>query len=277
MAHPEPGGVHLTERERARLQTWLRRTGRPTQGMTPLLEARYLARYRGQRIQYLTLGALALIVVGWIAGQRVTGTPVPDTSWSLASVITLVASVYAASLVALWYQHRADLRIGASLRHRVARPSVVDLGEMVGRWFFGAAAVVYGGGLLAGGAAVVFAPHGRDRAVAVVFLAGVVLFIGLAMVMLAGATRRPAIAEDDRSLAEDDVLRREDAGSAVAPALPLFALIAGVGSADGSVAVAYLGYAAVAVPVWAIWWRAAATQRDTARFRRPTVREEPRA
>jgi hypothetical protein len=152
-------------------------------------------------------------------------------------------------------------RIGASLRNRVARSSAVDLRAVLGDWFVVAAAVTYGAGLLVGGSSAVLADHARDRAVSVGFVVGLFACAGLGAAVLVQVARRPAIAEDDRSLIEDDTLRREDASAAIAPLPAMLAAIAGVGSTEDWQLVAYLGYAAAAALAWAAWWRAAVRMR----------------
>jgi hypothetical protein len=78
---------------------------------------------------------------------------------------------------------------------------------------------------------------------------GVFALIGL--VGLVHVVRRPAIAEDEQSLGDDLLLRREDALRVVLPYPALLALIAAVQSRSLTVLFVLFGYAVVAA-VWSL-------------------------
>src|SRR5690606_38203700 len=117
--------------------------------------------------------------------------------------------------------------------------------------------VAYPGAVAVGVAGLLAADRSADRTTAVAFLVAVAFFAACAAAVLADALRRPAVVTDPRTLSDDEALRREDAGLAVAPYLAVLALVAGVGTTPGRWLLwAYLGYAAAAAVTWAAWQRA---------------------
>lgn len=256
-------GEPLSSAERKHVRRWLVRHRAAGLSPTPLLEARLASRYRASRIAQVTAGIVLIGLVGW--ASRNLGTrdwaaasrgeqAGPDPVASLLVLLVAGAVLYLGMLAALRHQRRADRRIGDALRHRVARPAVVGVRRLVGAWFLGCALVTYGGGLAVGAGAALLASDPADRAVAVAFLAAVLLFATISGTVLAEVSRRPAIAEDEPSLTADEVLRREDAGRGLAsPYLAVLALSAIPHSRSGdALMLLYLGYAMVTVVLWAV-------------------------
>src|SRR5690606_3884593 len=173
--------------------------------------------------------------------------------WFVAAYLVLAGG----SLLGLRQQRRADRAAAATVSERVARPVAVRPRDLLGGWFLLAAAVAYPGALAVGVMGLAAVDRSADRATAVTFLLAVAFFAGYAAVVLADALRRPAVATDLRTLSDDETLRREDAGLAVAPYLAVLALVAGVGTTSGSWLLwGYLGYAAAAALTWAASQRA---------------------
>ncbi|MFS8520746.1 MAG: hypothetical protein FWJ87_05010 [Micromonosporaceae bacterium] len=241
---------------RARVHAWLRRHGRPTEGLHPLTERRYAARYRAYRTEMGAVWAAAGVVAATVVWQLVTR-ETPGTATTLAWFVAAYLVLAGGSLLGLRRQRLADRTTAAAVPERVARPVAVGPRELLGGWLLLAAAVAYPGAVVVGVAALVAADRSADRATAVAFLVAVAFFAGYAAAVLADALRRPTLATDRRTLSDDEALRREDAGLAVAPYLAVLALVAGVGTAPGSWLLwLYLGYAAAAAVTWAAWQRA---------------------
>ena len=241
---------------RARVHAWLRRHGRPTEGLHPLTERRYAARYRVYRIEVgatlVTAGLFGAVLI-W---QLVTG-PIAGTAAILAWFVAAYLVLAGTSLLGLRQQRRADRAIAATVLERVARPVAIGLRELLGGWFLLAAAVAYPGAAAVGVTGLVAADQTVDRATSAAFLLAVAFFAVYAVAVLADALHRPTLATDAASLSDDETLRREDAGLALAPYLAVLALVAGVGTTPGSFLLwVYLGYAAAAAVTWAAWWRA---------------------
>ena len=241
---------------RARVHAWRRRHGRPAEGLHPLTERRYAARYRAYRTELGAAWAAAGVFVAATAWQLVTGER-PGTAATLAWFVAAYLILAGGSLLGRRRQRLADRAIAATVSPRVARPVAVGARELLGGWFLLAAAVAYPGAVAVGVAGLLAADRSADRATAVAFLVAVAFFAACAAATLTDALRRPAVATDPRTLSDDEALRREDAGLAVAPYLAVLALVAGVGTTPGSWLLwAYLGYAAAAAVTWAAWQRA---------------------
>ena len=241
---------------RARVHAWLRRRGRSVDGLHPLTERRYFARYRAYQTEIAATWAAVVVVAVAVAWQLVTG-QTPGTAGTLAWFVAAYLVLAGGSLVGLCQQRRADRAIAATVSERVARPVAVGPRELLGGWFLLAAAVAYPGAVAVGATALVAADRSADRAAAVAFLCAVAFFAAYAVAVLAHVLRRLALATDLATLANDETLRREDAGVALAPYLAVLALVAGVGTTPGSWLLwAYLGYAAAAGVTWAVWHHA---------------------
>jgi hypothetical protein len=244
-------GAALARWERNHERRWLDRHGAVGREATPLLAARLATRYRAQLIEGAVTATVVALLLGYAVwdlatARREAGGGGPDPGMDLLYLITLMvayAMISAGTLAALWYRRRTDHKLGSTLPCRVARSSAVDLRRLLGGWFLAAAAVTYGGGLLVGGLGLATGAT-SDRAVAAGFLVAVLVFGGFGTAVLVDVVRRPAVAEDEPSLVDDDVLRREDGQRAITPYLALFAFLAGIHSRSGDgLLAAYLGYA----------------------------------
>jgi len=255
----------MSQRDRrwARARAWLDKHGLRDRDPQPLLVARLEARRRGELIG--VGGAIVAVVAyfGWQAWRAATEAPMDAASADrdfVGRLISMVAGyllLAVGTLVALGYQRRADQRIAATLRQRVARTNASGARRLLVGWFAVTAIVLYGGGLLVGCTAALVASHPSDRAAATVFVAGVLGYAALGLAVVANVSRRPAIADDEASLLDDELLRREDVRQALVPYPAMLALVAGVGSHSDGLLLVFVGYALIAAGVWAITSRAA--------------------
>src|SRR5690606_15869875 len=109
---------------RARVHAWLRRHGRPAEGLHPLTERRYAARYRAYRTELGAAGAGAGVFVAATAWQLVTGER-PGTAATLAWFVAAYLILAGGSLLGRRRQRLADRAIAATVSPRVARPVAV--------------------------------------------------------------------------------------------------------------------------------------------------------
>jgi hypothetical protein len=255
----------MSQRDRrwARARAWLDKHALRDRDPQPLLVARLEARRRGELIG--VGGAIVVVATyfGWRAWQAVTDPPADAASADRDFVETLAGMSVAylllavGTLVALGYQRRADRRLAGTLRQRVARTTASGARRLLVGGFAVAAIVLYGGGLLVGCTAALVTSHPSDRAAATVFVAGVLGYAALGLAVAANVSRRPAIADDEASLLDDELLRREDVRQALVPYPTMLALVAGVGSHSDRLLLVYVGYALTAAGVWAVASRAA--------------------
>jgi hypothetical protein len=209
--------------------------------LTPLVEARIAARERSYRIE--AAGFIALIAVFFAVGlwEAITGHTV-STAGTIGQFIAAYLVLHAATAVALRLQRRTEGRLAEGLSQRVSRSVAVRLPDLVGRQLLWSAAVVYGGGLVVGATMAGISKTVADRVLAGTFTLGVALFGALSLWLLTDVVRRPAIADDERSLRADDRLRTVDADRAVAPYPLLLAAVAMVGSRGSVLRWVFLGY-----------------------------------
>lgn len=246
----------------ARARQWLDRhgaTGRPT---TPLLQARLGARHRSETLSWLLMGAVlaAFVVAVFVVGELsdVSGSERASLLEPGFLQIGIFYVVMALAVIAgLWLQDRDERRIARTLTRRVAHPQAVRVSTVVGRWFIVTATVTVGAGLLAGAVAAMIATEPRDRELAYAMLAAIGVFALLGLAGLVRVVRRPAIADDEQSLGDDLLLRREDALRVVPPYPATLAAVAAVQSRSLTVLFVFLGYALVALIVsflasWAV-------------------------
>jgi hypothetical protein len=231
-----------------RTRRWLARHGLVHREATPLLRARLHARHRGEA---LATGLTVVATLGYLAWNLVLGFP-DDDSRELYSLLAFFAALALAAVAALWVQGRVDRRVGAGLARRVAHPSAVRLGAVVGGWFVTAAAVTYGGGALVGAVVAAGADNRDDRAGGIVLLCAVLAFALIGLVGLVEVVRRPAVADDAHSLVDDTLLRREDALRTIQPLLAIAAIVAAVNSRGDLALFVLLGYALVALVAWTV-------------------------
>jgi hypothetical protein len=231
-----------------RSRRWLARHGLVHGEATPLLRARLSARHRGETV---ATGVIVVATLGYLGWNLVLGFPDGD-SRELYSLLAFYAALALGAVAGLFVQGRVDRRIGAGLPRRAAHPAAVRLGAVVGGWFVTTTAVTYGGGAVVGALVAAGADNPEDRTAGLILLGAVFAFALIGLVGLVEVVRRPAVADDARSLVDDSLLRREDALRTVQPLLAIAALVAGVNSAGSLALFVLLGYALVAFVAWAV-------------------------
>jgi hypothetical protein len=194
--------------ERAR--SWVRRHGFSAADMTPLLIHRLEARQHAQR----HVGSA--VMAGAVGGGLILQTG--STPVRVAGLAVVIVSVLAVRLLARRRRRAVEREIAALLTRRVAHTVPSTTRGVVGAGFMSAVVLLYlGAGLL-----VLIAgnpEHGPQATLAVVALMAALGVLDCIEVSL--IVRRPALAEDARSLAVDDVLRTEDARTVLASLLPV--------------------------------------------------------
>lgn len=238
-----------TDRSVARTRKWLRGNQLGDVEPSELLVARLEARRRGNRIHVVASLAFIMVIGVWRGIDR--SAPEENT----VSGIGVSAFVYAMVLVALcfgwWYQVRAERRLVPPTRMRSAHPAATSALDVLGPAHVVAGTVVFGGGLLLGVAGALLAPRPPDRELALTFLVAVAVLAALGCLALVTVLRRPTVAEDAESILVDDVLRTQDARSALMPLPLLVALAVASGTSSGSwVLWALLVYTAVGAACW---------------------------
>lgn len=232
----------------ARARRWLDRHGATDRAATPLLQARLDARRRGERLSWMLIYvAVTVILVPPLFADE----PWPGRA-SLYQVWVFYSSMALAVLVGLWAQGRSERRIGRVLSRRVAHPQAVRVATVVGRWFIIAAIVVFGAGALTGLSVALGAGDPGDRRLGLMMLGAIGVFALVGLAGLVQVVRRPAIADDEQSLADDLLLRREDAMNVLIPYPAMLALIAAAQSRSLAVLVVFLGYALAAAAAWSL-------------------------
>lgn len=238
-----------TDRGVARARKWLRGNRLGDVEPSELLVARLEARRRGNRIH--VAAALGLIMAMGVWRWIDRSAPEENT----VSGIGLSAFMYAMVIVALclgwWYQDRAERRLLSLMRIRSAHPAATSVRDVLGPAHLVAGTVVFGGGLLLGAAGALLGPRPPDRVLSLTFLAAVTVLATLGCLALVTVLRRPTVAEDAESILVDDVLRTQDARSALTPLPLLVALATASGTTPGSwVLWALLAYTAVGAACW---------------------------
>lgn len=235
----------------ARARRWLGRHGAANRETTPLLTARLDARHRGEAV---STGVIVVAIAAYLSAIAFSDAPRGGTTALSRITMFYVASALAA-ILALWVQGRAERRIGRALARRVAHPAAVRVGTVVGRWCIIAAVLVVGAGGLVSSVAAVTAPDPDDRLLGLILLGAVGAFALIGLAGLVQVVRRPAIADDEQSLVDDLLLRREDALRVLIPYPALLALIAAVQSRSLPVLFGFLAYAVIAAAAWTLaYW-----------------------
>lgn len=229
--------------ERAR--QWLNRHGAADRPTTALLLARLDARHRSETLSWVLMGAMLAVFV--VVELSNVSRPGRESLFRIGVFYVALALVF---LVGLWLQGRRERRIGRELTRRVAHPQAVQVSTVVGRWFVVATTVSVGAGLLAGVVAAMVATDPGDRELGLFMLAAVGVFALIGLAGLVQVVRRPAIAEDEQSLGDDLLLRREDALRVVTPYPAMLAAVAAVQSRSLTVLFVFLAYALTAAAVY---------------------------
>jgi hypothetical protein len=179
---------------------------------TPLIVARIHARRRSRRriVAGVVVAAVALVVT--------SSTWLPETG-SPSVYMAKMSVVYVATLGVMWWilrgPRRAERRIARAVRTRVTRPATVGVREVVGSWHLVAAVAGYVSATLIGVVALASVDSTQHRWAAVVCLAAIAACAVMSAATVVAVVRRPVLADDDRSLAADDLLRVEDAREAL--------------------------------------------------------------
>lgn len=243
----------MTDRQWPRVYAWLKRHRLFDLELTPLVEARIAARQRSDRIEMA--GFFLAVAIFLFAGLWETITDrSQSTAGTVGNFIAAYLVMHSATGLAMRLQRRTELRLASGLSQRVSRSTAVRLPDMIGEQRIWSIAIVYGGGLIVGATMAWIGDAAADRILAGVFALGVALFGALSLWLLTDVVRRPAIADDERSLRADDRLRTVDAGRALAPYPLVLAAVAMVGSKGSALAWALLGYLVVACLVWVVPW-----------------------
>jgi hypothetical protein len=239
----------VTDRGVARARKWLRGNRLGDVEPSELLVARLEARRRGNRIHVAAALGLIMAMAVW----RWIDPSAPEEN--TVSGIGLSAFLYAMVIVALclgwWYQVRVERRLLPPTRIRSAHPAAASVLDVLGPAHLVAGIVVFGGGLLVGAAGALLAPRPSDRVLALTFLVAVAVLAALGCLALVTVLRRPTVAEDAESILVDDVLRTQDARSALVPLPILVALATASGATPRSwVLWALLAHTAVGAACW---------------------------
>ncbi|MEU4620569.1 hypothetical protein AB0G04_11405 [Actinoplanes sp. NPDC023801] len=191
-------------------RTWLQRHGFTATGMTPLLIHRLEARHQAQK--HLGFAVMAGAVGGGFILQ--TG----STLVRVAGLGAVIISILAIRLLVRRRRRAVERQVAVLLTRRVAHTVPLRTREVIGSGFISAVVLMYlGAGLLV---LIAGSPQHEARikfaVVALMATLGVLDVIEVSLIM-----RRPALADDARSLAIDDVLRAEDARTVLASLLPV--------------------------------------------------------
>lgn len=243
----------MSDLERSLVDAWLRRHKVAGLELTPLVAARIAVRHRCERIEkrsYLALVAIAAAAA--VVEGAVSGWDEPDPS-PASSVLSISGSLLVLSVVTgvtFWLQRRADQRIARRLRERVTRPEAVNVTAILGATNLWALAVVYAGGILVGAGSAALVTAAEDRLLALAFVIGLILYSAFTIWWFTNVVRQPAIADDERSLRADDLLRRMDVRRALFPYPACLAAVAAVSAGGSGLLWVFLAYAAASVWVW---------------------------
>jgi hypothetical protein len=240
----------VSEQERRRVDAWLRRHKVQNLELTPLVAARIAIRHRCERIKWGThLALIAIWGVAWVVEGLVNGWSEPEAAPAMEVIsISLGFLLLAAITVVLfWLQQRADLRIAQRLRQRVTRSQAVSVATILGGKNLRLLVALYGGGILVGAVAAWRASDTEDRMLARAFVFGLIVCSTIITWLLADTARRPAVADDERSLRADDLLRRMDAREALFPYPTCVAAVAVVAAGGSALLWVFLAYAVASV------------------------------
>jgi hypothetical protein len=230
----------------------LRRNGLGHIEPSALLVARLEARRRSAWVSFGVFWVYIAIFTIWGDGRSGSAsasdeTDVSGLTWSVLTPVVIIL----AGCAGLWYVYWMERRLLAARRTRTAHPAAAGLARVLGPPYLAVILIVHGGGLLLGTATPLLASRPADRALALAFLGSVAVLATLSGLALAGVLRRPSVAEDSDSLLVDDVLRNLEARATVLPLPVLVALVAAMGSTDGSwLTWSFFAYAGLGTVFW---------------------------
>jgi hypothetical protein len=195
-----------TDGDLHRAGKWLKAHGALDVAPTPLLAARLRARRRREPVLLAVGGALA-VLNGFLDSRLSVGHGSVFRALDLLAIALLTVPAQWLSLRVL---RRADRRIGATVARRVTHPAALGWRELLGPRRLAVAAIMYGSALALGVVDLGYAPTRSDRVVMAVLVVAIVALAAITVAWINEVVRRPALADDEISLAADDVLRTED-------------------------------------------------------------------
>lgn len=232
---------------------WLARHGAPRREPSRLLAARLVARDLRSRTEVGLLVPLSGLIIAFaLVREFLLPLEFRVDGHNLLGVVQLAAFYVLMAGVSWWtsrVQRRSEQRVAAALPRRVAHSALASPFEVLGGAHLTAVTFTYAGGIGLGVGLALGGGHVADRTIGLVFAIGTLAFGVITAVVAVEEVRRPALADDDESLAIDDVLRTEDAHRV----LPFPAVIAAISAAEAisvPVSAALLGFAALTAVLW---------------------------
>ncbi|WP_199433964.1 hypothetical protein [Qaidamihabitans albus] len=245
--------VDVDENDLRRARRWLARHRAPGREPSPLLTARLAVREQARQRLVVHLLVFGFLLIGFtLLREFVVDVSVRAGGTELMGPV-LLAGAYLLMAGSSWWlsrwKRRAERSIAEGMPRRVAHSAVRSPGEVLGGPFLLAAGSTYIGGVALGLGMLLFSTSVVDRALGVIFAAGT-LAVGVVAAVVAGEeVRRPALAEDDETLAVDDLLRTEDAHYIV-PFPVLVALVASTSTHGAVEMTALLAFTLVTALLW---------------------------
>ncbi|MFF5210799.1 hypothetical protein [Streptosporangium sp. NPDC000396] len=206
---------------------------------TPLLASRLAVRRRARLAAQIIL---AVLILASALAAALGGFP-PHRPLPLLALTVLVAGLLLAQSLLDWWVRRVDQRAGATLSRRAAHLIQPGWRAVLGQPYAVFAVATFAGGVVLAGSALAV-PDPTVRQLAVILLIGLLGVTAIIVMQLRHLLRHPVVAEDEKSLTADVIMRVEDARDLTTPnvqwSLPMVLLF---GTAPGwwsAAAVAYL-------------------------------------
>lgn len=231
---------------------WLHKRGATGREPSHVLAARLAVRQRRTDRELLLLVLLGVAIIPFALVREFASLSLEIGGEDVLGVVQLAAFYVMMAGLAWWgsrSQRRAERHIAASLPRRVAHNANTSVVGVLGVPFLVSWAATYLGGVALGVGLVVGADAVTDRLTAAVFAAGTAVFAVITAVVAAEEVRRGALAEDEESLAVDDVLRTEDAHRV----LPFPVFLAAIYAADATETATTAALAVFAVVTLVLW------------------------
>ncbi|WP_062430609.1 hypothetical protein [Herbidospora daliensis] len=231
-------------------ESWLAQHDLADARPTPLLAHRLVARRYARLYGSIILAVLIVGSSGAATFSRFgDGTA---RTWSLVAMIVLVAGLLVAQVLLDRWVRQVDRRAGATLSRRAAHLIQPGWRTVLGRPYAVFAAAVFVGSMLLTGSALAL-PDETVRRLAVVMLIGLLGATAINALQLRHLVRHPVVAEDERSLTADVIMRVEDARDLTTPnvqwTLPMILLF---GTAPGWWSAAAMGYLLVSLAAFIV-------------------------
>lgn len=238
---------------RPHARTWLERHGASGREPSRVLTARIAVRKRRTEREMLHLGLLCVALIAFVLVTEFASLSLVINGQDVLNVVVMGAFYLLMAALTWWgsrSQRSAERRIAASLPQRAAHGTGTGAVRVLGVPFVVASAATYVGGVAIGAVLAFGADTVTDRLIAAVFAAGTAVFAVITAVVAAEEVRRGALAEDEESLAADDLLRVEDAHR-VPPFPAVLAAIYAVNVTDTATIATFGGFAVVTILLWA--------------------------